>query len=194
MKFMISKKLRSYWELMLKQDLKNYTRRYKTVNWMIYGIECVGVLIMFTCMIMIPLCKNPVWWIHDYPKNIQEKYFETHERIPTEVLSAPVLLKKGFAVLLALSILTSLALAAGATDFKTGFLYAYGLWLLVDWYDCFFLDWVLFANVKRIRLPGTEHMDKAYHQKKYHVVRSVIGMVLGLVPCLLCALIVAVLG
>lgn len=191
---MISKKLRSYWELMLKQDLKNYTRRYKTVNWMIYGIECVGVLIMFTCMIMIPLCKNPVWWIHDYPKNIQEKYFETHERIPTEVLSAPVLLKKGFAVLLALSILTSLALAAGATDFKTGFLYAYGLWLLVDWYDCFFLDWVLFANVKRIRLPGTEHMDKAYHQKKYHVVRSVIGMVLGLVPCLLCALIVAVLG
>ena len=61
-------------------------------------------------------------------------------------------------------------------------------------YDCFFLDWVLFANVKRIRLPGTEHMDKAYHQKKYHVVRSVIGMALGLVPCLLCALIVAVLG
>lgn len=133
------------------------------------------------------LCKNPIWWIHDYPKDIQEEYFETHERIPTEVLSAPVFLKKGFAVLLALSILTALALAAGATDFKTGFLYAYGLWLLVDWYDCFFLDWVLFANVKRIRLPGTEHMDKAYHQKKYHVVRSVIGMALGLVPCLLCA-------
>ena len=107
------------------------------MNWMIYGIECVGVLIMFTCMIMIPLCKNPVWWIHDYPKNIQEKYFETHERIPTEVLSAPVFLKKCFAVLLALSILTALALAAGATDFKTGFLCAYGLWLLVDWYDCF---------------------------------------------------------
>lgn len=164
------------------------------MNWTIYGMECVGALILFTCLIMISLCKSPVWWIHDYPKDIQEKYFETHKRIPIEVLSAPVFLKKGFAVLLALSILTALALAAGATDFKTGFLYAYGLWLLVDWYDCFFLDWVLFANVKRIRLPGTEHMDKAYHQKKYHVVRSVIGMALGLVPCLLCALIVAVLG
>ena len=87
------------------------------MNWTIYGMECVGALILFTCLIMIPLCKNPVWWIHDYPKNIQEKYFETHE-----------------------------------------------------------------------------HMDKAYHQKKYHVVRSVIGMALGLVPCLLCALIVAALG
>ena len=88
------------------------------MNWTIYGMECVGALILFTCLIMISLCKNPVWWIHDYPKDIQEKYFETHEHIPTEVLSASVFLKKGFAVLLALSILTALALAAGATDFK----------------------------------------------------------------------------
>ncbi len=102
------------------------------MNWIIYGIECAGVLILLTCLIMIPLCKNPVWWIHDYPKDIQEKYFETHERIPTEALSAPVLLKKGFVVLLALSILTALALAAGAADFRTGFLYSYGLWLLGD--------------------------------------------------------------
>lgn len=49
-------------------------------------------------------------------------------------------------------------------------------------------------NVKRIRLPGTEHMDKAYHQKKYHVARSVIGMALGLIPCFLCGLIVMVIG
>lgn len=153
------------------------------MNWTIYGIECIEILILFTCLIMIPLCRNPVWWIHDYPKDIQEKYFETHERVPTQMLSVPVFLKKSFAVLLALAILTVLALAAGATDFKTGFLYTYGLWLLVDWYDCFFLDWVLFANVKRIRLPGTEHMDKAYHQKKYHVICSLIGMALGLIPC-----------
>lgn len=89
-------------------------------------------------------------------------------------------------------VLVGLALAAGATDFKTGFLYTYGLWLLVDWYDCFFLDWVLFANVKCIRLPGTEHMDKAYHQKKYHVVRSLIGMAVGLIPCLLAGALVMV--
>lgn len=92
--------------------------------------------------------------------------------------------------MLALAILTALALAAGAESFKTGFLYSYWLWLLVDWYDCFFLDWVLFANIKRIRLPGTEHMDKAYHQKKYHVIRSMIGMVIGLIPCLLTGVLV----
>lgn len=32
-----------------------------------------------------------------------------------------------------------------------------------------FLDWVLFANMKRLRLPGTEHMEKEYHQKWFHV-------------------------
>lgn len=29
--------------------------------------------------------------------------------------------------------------------------------------------WILFANIKRIRLPGTEHMNKEYHQKWFHV-------------------------
>lgn len=57
-----------------------------------------------------------------------------------------------------------------------------------------FLDWVLFANLKRIRLPGTEHMDSAYRQKLYHVRQSAIGMALGLIPCLLCGGIVALLA
>lgn len=164
------------------------------MNWTIYGLECLAAIILFTCAIMVPLRRNPVWWIHDYPEDIQEKYFETHERIPTQVLSAPVMMKKCAALLLALAVFVGLVLLAGADSFMTAFLASYGIWLLVDWYDCFFLDWVLFANVKRIRLPGTEHMDKAYHQKKYHVVRSVIGMALGLIPCLLCGLILMMIG
>lgn len=160
------------------------------MNWMIYGMECIVILILFTCAIMIPLCRNPVWWIHDYPQDIQEKYFETHERIPTKPLSLPVLVKKGVALIMALAVLVGLVLLAGADNFWSAFLASYGIWFLVDWYDCFFLDWVLFANVKRIRLQGTEHMDEAYHQKKYHFIHSVIGMTLGLIPCLLCGLIV----
>lgn len=70
------------------------------MNWTIYGIECVVAIIVFTCVIMIPLCRNPIWWIHDYPQDIQDKYFENHERIPTQVFSAPVLIKKCFALFL----------------------------------------------------------------------------------------------
>ena len=163
------------------------------INLTVYIIECLAVTLVFTCAIIIPLCRNPVWWIHDYPKDIQEKYFETHERIPAAPLSAPAVIKKLFALLLALVLLTLLVCAAGARDFRTAFWLSYGMWSLVNWYDCFFLDWVLFANIKKIRLPGTEHMDSAYHQKKYHFVHSLVGSVLGLAPCLVCAALVHVL-
>ena len=32
---------------------------------------------------------------------------------------------------------------------------------------------------------GTEHMDEAYHQKRYHFVQSCWGMLIGLIPCLI---------
>ena len=151
------------------------------------------VVIIFTLLIMIPLCKNPIWWIHDYPKDIQEEYFKTHERIPAAPLSKTALVKKFFAVIIAIVMLTTFVWICGARTFLEGFIASYALWQIINWYDCFFLDWVLFANVKKIRLPGTEHINKEYHQKKYHFVHSIIGMGLGLIPSLLTGLIIMLL-
>ena len=67
------------------------------MNWTVILLEAVILTIAFTAMILIPLVKNPVWWIHDYPKDIQEEYFKTHERVPAEFFSPTVLLKKGMA-------------------------------------------------------------------------------------------------
>ena len=50
------------------------------MNWTIIIIETAALVLLFTAAIMIPLVKNPVWWIHDYPRDIQERYFETHDR------------------------------------------------------------------------------------------------------------------
>ena len=58
---------------------------------------------------------------------------------------------------------------AGAKNFVEGLLLSYVYILCLFAWDTFFLDWVLFANMKRIRLPGTEHMEKEYHQKWFHV-------------------------
>ena len=71
-------------------------------------MEAVILTIAFTAMILIPLVKNPVWWIADYPKDIQEEYFKTHERVPAEFFSPTVLLKKGMALLVALALLIGL--------------------------------------------------------------------------------------
>lgn len=155
------------------------------MNWIVIILEAVILTIAFTAMILIPLVKNPVWWIHDYPKDIQEEYFKTHERVPAEFFTPTVLLKKGMALLVALALLLGVVKLAGAYDFRSAFAVGYGIWLIIDWYDCFILDWVIFANLKAVRLPGTEHMDEAYHQKKYHFVQSCWGMLIGLIPCLI---------
>ena len=90
------------------------------MNWTIYGIECAASVALFTGAIMIPLCRNPVWWIHDYPADIQEKYYETHERIQTEPLSAPVLLKKGFVLLLCVGSICGTCAACGRKGLQNG--------------------------------------------------------------------------
>lgn len=58
---------------------------------------------------------------------------------------------------------------AGVRSFLQGFLLSYLYIFLLFARDTFFMDWVLFANIKKIRLPGTEHMDKEYHQKWFHI-------------------------
>lgn len=57
----------------------------------------------------------------------------------------------------------------GARTFWEGLIVIYGYIIILVMFDTFFLDWILFANVKRIRLPGTEDMEKEYHQKWFHV-------------------------
>ena len=125
------------------------------MNWTVIILEAVILTIAFTAMILIPLVKNPVWWIHDYPKDIQEEYFKTHDRVPAEFFTPTVLLKKGMALLVALALLLGVVKLAGAYDFWSAFAVGYGIWLIIDWYDCFILDWVIFANLKAVRLPGT---------------------------------------
>ncbi len=60
-------------------------------------------------------------------------------------------------------------------------------------YDTFFPDWVLFANLPMFRPEGTEHMDKAYHQKWFHVKGMLFpGIVFVLIPALLVGLLTSV--
>ena len=148
-------------------------------------LTAILLTIVFTALILIPLIKNPVWWIHDFPQDIQDEYFKTHERIPSAFFSKTVLMKKALGLIIALTLLVGIVWWIGAQSFLEAFVIIYGLWTIINWYDCFILDWVFFANIKAVRLPGTEHMDKAYHQKTYHFIRALYGMIIGLIPSVL---------
>ena len=84
------------------------------MNWTIIIIETLVMTAAFTAMILIPLVKNPVWWIHDYPEDIQEEYFKTHERVPSKFFTKTVLIKKGLALLVALAVMLGLMKLASA--------------------------------------------------------------------------------
>ena len=91
------------------------------------------------------------------------------------------------------AILTVCSLLAGANGFLQGVLLSFGLMCWIGAYDTFFIDWVVFANLKCFRLPGTEHMDKAYHQKWFHLKGMLFpGLIFALIPAAVVGLIVMV--
>lgn len=130
--------------------------------------------------------------IHGYPPDIQEEYFKTHERVDVSNSSKNVILTKSLGVFMFCAILFVSAFLAGAHTFLQGFLLSFGLMIWIGLYDTLFIDWVLFANLKGFRLEGTEHMDKAYHQKWFHLKGMLFpGIVFGSIPALIVGLLIA---
>lgn len=152
-------------------------------------IEAVIFCLLMTVMVFKTTGRNNTAQVHNYPPEIQKEYFRTHERIPTEPLSKSVILKEGIAIILFSAVLTAMALIAGAETFWQGFSVSFILMLVDGMYDTFFIDWVLFANMKRFRLEGTEHMDKEYHQKWFHLKGMLFpGIVFAIIPSVLTGL------
>lgn len=159
------------------------------MNLRIILIEMVVFAAIFTAIIFIAYSgdkKHSAASIHNYPPDIQEEYFKTHERVDVSYKSKNVLLTKGFGVLLFTGILLICSLVAGAETFWQGFGLTFGLMVWIGIYDTCFLDWVLFANLPMFRLEGTEHMDKAYHQKWFHTKGMQFpGIIFALIPAIL---------
>ncbi|MBQ9168086.1 MAG: hypothetical protein IJX67_06735 [Oscillospiraceae bacterium] len=154
--------------------------------WWVILIEGLVFAGIFTAVIFIYYQgdrKYSATSIHNYPPDIQEEYFKTHEKIDITYKSKSVLLTKSCGVLLFTVILFFCALAAEAQTFWQGFWLAFGLMAWIGVYDTCFLDWVLFANLPMFRLEGTEHMDKAYHQKWFHAKGMLFpGIIFALIP------------
>ena len=163
--------------------------------WVILG-EMVVFAIIFTTVIFAYYRGDRKYSpasIHNYPPDIQEEYFKTHERIDVSYRSRNVLLTKGLGVLIFTGIMLACALAAGANTFWRGFWLSFGLMAWIGIYDTCFLDWVLFANLPMFRLEGTEHMDKAYHQQRFHAKGMLFpGIIFALIPAALVGWLVTV--
>ena len=134
-------------------------------------VECLVISVLFSIMVVTMLNKDPVNMIVNYPPEIQAEYYRS------QGLEA----KK--------EKLTAKNYIAGARTFLDGFIAAACYFLAIFAVDTFIIDWIFFARVKRWRLPGTEHMDREYAQKWFHVkdclpmvpVFAVLAVIVGLI-------------
>lgn len=132
--------------------------------------EFLIMFLIFAFLVIGLLFITPLSFISDYPPEIQEAYYKSqHKEAVKEKLNAIMLVKKVVALIAFMFIFAWMLHLAGAKTFIQGLLLTYVYALALFAWDTFFLDWVLFANIKKIRLPGTEHMDKEYHQKWFHI-------------------------
>ena len=162
-------------------------------------LEAVIFAALFTWAVFLPSrskeSMNSAGNVHNYPPDIQEEYFKTHERFEVSYKSKKVILTKSIGVRIFALILVFCAYIAGARNFRQGFWLAFGLMVWIGCYDTFFIDWILFANMKRFRLEGTEHMDKEYHQKWFHVKGMIFpGLIFALIPAGLVGLIISLIS
>ena len=152
-------------------------------------IEMAAFAAIFTAIVFVAYRgdkKYSAASIHNYPPDIQEEYFKTHERVDVGYKSKNVILTKSLGILIFTGFLLICSLVAGAETFRQGFLLTFGLMVWIGVYDTCFLDWVLFANLPIFRLEGTEHMDKAYHQKWFHAKGMLFpGIIFALIPATL---------
>ncbi len=140
------------------------------MNIQIIIIEIAVMLAIFTALTLGLLLINPLTFISDYPPEIQERYYKTQNKTADKQrLTVLMKVKKLLAVIAFVFLFAWMLHIAGAKSFYEGVLLSYLYMLCLFVWDTFFLDWVLFANIKCIRLPGTEHMEKEYHQKWFHI-------------------------
>ena len=140
------------------------------MNISVFIVECIIMAMVFGIFVFGLLLISPLTFISDYPPEIQEEYYRSQQKEAAEkTLTKIMAVKKIAAVLVLLFLFAWMAHKAGAETFIQGMLAVYGYMIVLAVFDTCFLDWILFANIRRIRLPGTEHMEKAYHQKWFHV-------------------------
>ena len=72
----------------------------------------------------------------------------------------------------------------------SAFVHVFILFLTVNIYDMVVLDWGVFCHSQKLRIPGTEDMDKEYTDKLFHARGAAIGCLLGLVVAALSGCIV----
>ncbi len=85
--------------------------------WYVLVIEAIVFAVLFTTILFVSFHGGKMYspaCIHNYPSDIQEEYFKTHERVDVSYKSKKVVLAKSCGIIMFTVILTICAKLAGA--------------------------------------------------------------------------------
>jgi hypothetical protein len=158
---------------------------------MILIIECIILCIVFTLAILIPLYKNPLSKIIDYPTAIRKKVekLPEYKNIIRTVERRHIVIKIIGAFIIAL-VLAVISYLAGNKTFFQVFINTFILFFVVNLYDLIVLDIIIFCHSKKVIIKGTEDMIKEYKNPKHHIIGFFIGIGIGLFVSLLSGVII----
>ncbi len=149
---------------------------------MVFIIESIVLCGLFTLAVRFKLMRYPIKGIMSYPPTIRKRVeslpqyqgtIQQEERthIGKKVLAVPVM-----AVFMAAA-----SWLGGTRDFFCALLYIFGLYTVVNLWDLIVLDWLWFCRSHKVRLPGTEDMDKEYRDPLFHLRGFFKGCAIGAV-------------
>lgn len=151
--------------------------------------ECILACFIFSLIFIIGTLKNKLSFFSKYAPAIQKKYLESHPEYepPKDKMTKGMVAAKTGMCLFFLLILTAMVYYAGARTFFQGMGYSYLIWTVVNIFDMIVLDMGVFMFWKKVRLPGTEDMDKEYRQNVIPSLKGgLYGIIIGIPVCLLC--------
>ena len=156
---------------------------------MVFLSESIAACLIFTFLIKLISHNRQEVFTNDYPPVVTEKLRALGliaEKPPTR--KKDMIRKLTALIVFALLFALLLRYVNGIGTFGEGAVTAYGLWLVVDWYDFLVMDILLAPFDKFYQASGISAFDKS--AVLFHFKGSVRGMLLGIICALLVGLIV----
>ncbi len=163
---------------------------------MILAVECVFACFLFTFIVVGGVLWKREAFFHEYAPAVQQRFLEKNsDYVVKDKKESTIVLVivKILMCILFIGILTILIYFSGARSFTEGFINTYIIWTVVNWYDVFALDIGVLAHWKKVRLPGTEDMDKEYVSNNgKHIKDGFHGMLIGIPVAVMCGVLIMV--
>ena len=147
---------------------------------MVFLVESIAACVLFTLMIEIATAKRREAFTNDYPPVVTDKLRQMGLIAEKPPAKKKDIIRKLIAMAVyALLFALLLRYVNGIETFPEGAITAYGLWLVVDWYDFLVADILLAPFDKFYKASGVSAFDK--NAVWFHFKGSLRGTVLGIV-------------